>query len=375
MNRCRHPHSDELQPRQILRASFHRRRGLAPLELTLALPMLVFLMALMIDFGVAGAWKVRTQANTRYAAWRTVNARTGEFNPTPRFWPASAPLTTNAGTDLPQTSQLWDSQQALLCPCIRGPQLTAPSAPVTVNVPGRMEMDGTVLEGNAILERPVPLLKTALPGGKFRFNLKQDVFDDQWQFYSLGIGWNTDIRADVWWDVEHSDLSALDGTVDSFLQLLNDDLKTLQTNPRQGDLYPLDNDDEFTRYDGWPPPDFYPRLSGRCESDPLLLYTSAVSRLDEDGQTNQNSLLSRIDRLPCTMSNSFTSMYKSWICGLEQCGFDDGAIEPLRERYKDLAQFAQAQKCRGAPGLQLTRCTCPEKANCPCPPSPVGVGH
>lgn len=356
-------------------ASIHRRRGLAPLELTLALPMLVFLMALMIDFGVAGAWKVRTQANTRYAAWRTVNARTGEFNPTPRYWPASAPLTTNAGADLPQSSQLWDSQQALLCPCIRGPQLTAPSAPVTVNVPGRMEMDGTVLEGNAILERPVPLLKTALPGGKFRFNLKQDVFDNQWQFYSLGIGWNTDIRADAWWDVEHSDLSALDGTVDSFLQLLNDDLKTLQTNPKQGDLYPLDNDDEFTRYDGWPPPDFYPRLSGRCESDPQLVYMSIVSRLDEDGQPNQNSLLSRIDRLPCTMSNSFTSMYKSWICGLEQCGFNDGAIDPLRERYKDLAQFAHALKCQGAPGLQLTRCSCPEKANCPCPPSPVGVGH
>lgn len=375
MNRCRHPHAVEREPRQMSRASIHRRRGLAPLELTLALPMLVFLMALMIDFGVAGAWKVRTQANTRYAAWRTVNARTGEFNPTPRYWPASAPLTTNAGADLPQSSQLWDSQQALLCPCIRGPQLTAPSAPVTVNVPGRMEMDGTVLEGNAILERPVPLLKTALPGGKFRFNLKQDVFDNQWQFYSLGIGWNTDIRADVWWDVEHSDLSALDGTVDSFLQLLNDDLKTLQTNPKQGDLYPLDNDDEFTRYDGWPPPDFYPRLSGRCESDPQLVYMSIVSRLDKDGQPIQNSLLSRIDRLPCTMSNSFTSMYKSWICGLEQCGFNDGAIDPLRERYKDLAQFVQAQKCQGAPGLQLTRCSCPEKANCPCPPSPVGVGH
>lgn len=358
-----------------LRSPFHRRQGLAPLELTLALPMLVFLMALMIDFGVAGAWKVRTQANTRYAAWRTVNARTGEFNPTPRYWPTSAPLTTNGGADLPLSSQLWDSQQALLCPCIRGPQLTAPSATVAVNVPGRLEMDGTVLEGHAILERPVPLLKTALPGGKFRFNLKQDVFDNQWQFYSLGIGWNTDIRADVWWDIEHSDLSAMDGSVNSFLQSLNDDLKTLQTNPKQGDLYPLDNDDEFTRYDGWPPPDFYPRLRGMCESIPQTVYFEAVSRLDEDGRPNHNSLLSRIDRLPCTMSNSFTDMYKSWICGLEQCGFNDALIDPLRDRYRDLAQFAQAQRCQGAPSLQLTRCSCPENTNCPCPPSPVGVGR
>jgi hypothetical protein len=57
------------------------RRGLAPLELTLTLPILVLMMALMINFGVVGVWKVRTQANARYAAWRTITARTGEDNP------------------------------------------------------------------------------------------------------------------------------------------------------------------------------------------------------------------------------------------------------------------------------------------------------
>jgi hypothetical protein len=375
MHRCHPPNRFELRSRQVPRAKFHRRRGLAPLELTLALPMLVFLMALMIDFGVAGAWKVRTQANTRYAAWRTVNARTGEYNPTPRYWPASAPLTTNAGLDLWQSSQLWDAQPALLCPCIRGPQLTAPSAEVAVNVPGRMEMDGTVLEGNAVLERPVPLLKTALPGGKFRFNLKQDVFDNQWQFYSLGIGWNTDIRADVWWDIEHADLSSLDGAVDSSLQMLNANLQVLQSNPNQQDLYPLDNDDEFRRYESWRPPDFYPRLSGMCESNPDTVYTSIVSRQHKDGSPNRGSLLSRIDNLPCTMSGSFEDLYKKWICELEMCGFSDNGIDPLRQRYKDLAQFMQAQKCNGAPSGQLTRCECPEKTNCACPPSPIGVGH
>ena len=351
----------------------HSRRGLAPLELTLALPMLIFLMALMIDFGVAGAWKVRTQANTRYAAWRTVNARTGEWNPTPNYWPSTAPLNTNAGQDLPQTSQLWDSQKELLCPCIRGPQLTAPSAQVTVNVPGRLEMDGFVLEGNAILERPVPLLKTALPGGKFRFNLKQDVFDNQWQFYSLGIGWNTDIRADVWWDVEHSDMSSLDGDVSQLLQQLNENLQQLQSSPQHPDLYPLDNDDEFMRYQG-SHPDFYPRLGRMCETDPQVVYMTDVSRLDKNGMPNPRSLLTRIERRPCTMSASFTSMYRRWICELEMCGFDNSAIDPLRHRYDDLTQFMRSQNCPNTPG-SLTPCKCPPKTSCPCPPSPVGVGH
>lgn len=350
------------------------RQGLAPLELTLVLPMLVFMMALMINFGVIGAWKVRTQANSRYAAWRTVNARTGEFNPAPRYWPTNAPLTTGGGQDLPTSSQIWDSQPALLCPCIRGNQLTAPSAQVAVNVPGRLEMDGTVLEGNAQLDKPVPLLSTSAPGGRFRFNLKQDIFDNQWQFYSLGIGWNTDIRADVWWDIEHTDLSALDSAVATLQQQLDQNLNLLRSNPRRGDLYPLDNDDEFTRYAGWPPPDFYPRLNRICISDPQGVYMSAVSRLDQDGHPQAGSLLSRIDDLPCSMSRRFTAMYKQWICELEQCGFPENSISPLRQRYNDLAQFMGSLGCSRVPG-PLRPCQCPPMTSCPCPPSPDGVGH
>ena len=352
----------------------HPRRGLAPLEFTLALPMLVIMMALMIDFGVVGAWKIRTQANARYAAWRTVNARTGELNPTPSNWPANAPLLTHGAADLPSSSLLWDSTQALACPCVRGQQLTAPNAQATIKVPGRLEMDGFVLEGNAQLSKPLPLLPTAVPGGRFRFNLKQDVFDNQWQFYALGIGWNTDIRADVWWDIEHSNMATLDGAASSNLQSLNQTLQQMQSDRHAKDLYPLDNDDEFTRYGGWPPPDFYPRLGRVCISEPMGVYISVVSRSDGDGHPNKDSLLSRIDALPCSMSKSYATMYKNWICQLEQCGFPDDKIAPLRQRYNDLADFMREHGCPGSPG-QLNPCTYPPMATCTCPPSPVGVGH
>ena len=337
------------------------------------------MMALMIDFGVVGAWKIRTQTNARYAGWRTLAARTGQFNATPPYWPAAANLSVRTGTSLPDVSQQWDSMQDLLCPCTRGQRLTAPNAVAAINVPGRLEMDDDVVRGHAELERNLPLFRGALPatGGKFRFDVNQDLFDNPWQYSTLGIPWNDYPRSRIWWDIEHADLAALDPAIDSNKQLLDQNLQRLQANPNKADLYPLDNDDEFIRYSyGGTPPEFYPRLGRLCMSDANALYLSAISRLDQDGHPNRNSLLSRIDRLPCTMSGSFIGMYTSWICRLEQCGAPDGDIDPLRQRYGDLQQFMATLGFLGCsrPG-DLQRCVCPPMAVCPCPPSPVGVGR
>ncbi len=363
-------------PRSTFRAP-SSRRGLAPLEFVLALPMLVMMMALMIDFGVAGAWKIRTQTNARYAGWRTLTSRTGESNATPPYWPASAPLTAQTGTALPNVSDEWDATTDLLCPCVRGPQLTAPGAVASINVEGRLEMDDDVIRGNANLERDLPLFRGALPAtnGRFRFNLNQDLFDNHWQYNSLNIPDNDSPRSRVWWDIEHADLTALDPAIDTNKQLLDTNLQRLQSNPRQADLYPLDNDDEFLRYTG-DAPEFYPRVSRLCQADAEAVYFSAVSRVDRNGRPLPNSLLTRIDRLPCTMSSSFIGIYTSWICELEQCGAPDSEIDPLRQRYGDLQQFMgtlTSLGCSRPPNLQ--RCICPPMSFCPCPPSPVGVGR
>ena len=47
------------------------RRGLAPLELVLALPILLFVMALIVCYGTISAWKVREHSVARLAAWET----------------------------------------------------------------------------------------------------------------------------------------------------------------------------------------------------------------------------------------------------------------------------------------------------------------
>ncbi|MBI2480878.1 MAG: pilus assembly protein [Planctomycetia bacterium] len=48
-----------------------RRRGLAPLEFVLWLPVLLFVMALMVNYGTIATWRVRSEIVSQHAAWRT----------------------------------------------------------------------------------------------------------------------------------------------------------------------------------------------------------------------------------------------------------------------------------------------------------------
>ncbi len=63
-------------PRPGRRSSPVRRRGLAMLELVLALPILLFIMALIYNYGVVAAWKVRENSVARLAVWQTRWPRT-----------------------------------------------------------------------------------------------------------------------------------------------------------------------------------------------------------------------------------------------------------------------------------------------------------
>jgi hypothetical protein len=62
------------------------RNGLAPLELVIATPLLMMVMALMIIFGNAAYWKVRGLSVARNAAWSNRWPRNGTDEPTPSPW-------------------------------------------------------------------------------------------------------------------------------------------------------------------------------------------------------------------------------------------------------------------------------------------------
>ena len=58
------------------RRSPRTRTGLAPLELVLTLPILVFVAALIFNLGVIAMWRVRGEVNSREAVWRARWPRT-----------------------------------------------------------------------------------------------------------------------------------------------------------------------------------------------------------------------------------------------------------------------------------------------------------
>ena len=58
-----------------------RRRGLAPLELVLCLPVLLMTMALMVSFGAAATWKVRALNGARQGIWRDRSTWNGGGDP------------------------------------------------------------------------------------------------------------------------------------------------------------------------------------------------------------------------------------------------------------------------------------------------------
>ncbi|MBN1590259.1 MAG: hypothetical protein JW888_12160, partial [Pirellulales bacterium] len=80
------------------RAGQGTRRGLSTLELVLSLPLLLFVMALMINFGAAAAWRIRELSVARHAAWsnrhghRLATDGAGATRKLPCWWPDGATM-------------------------------------------------------------------------------------------------------------------------------------------------------------------------------------------------------------------------------------------------------------------------------------------
>lgn len=304
-------------------------------------------MALMINFGVAGAWKVRTQVAARYAGWSTVAERTGQSNPPPDNWPRNALWEEANGENLPDVDQLWNGHPDLLAPSIRGAVLTSPHQKIPVTVERRLEMDDEVQRGHAVLDRPLPLLRGATANGRFSYDLSQDLFDNRWQFFTMGFSNNEDMRALQWYAIEHQELARLDPNIGYSWENLQQLKQELINNQMKCHLYALDRDREFRIYYG-SAPDFYPRVRG-CSMDVMDVHQRLFT-----------PLIAEIDRLPVTVARRFFSMYDQWLCQLEACG---GPVADLPAKYGGLQQLATGQRgvripCqRGAPPP-------------PCPPFP-----
>ncbi|MEO2034154.1 MAG: hypothetical protein ABGZ35_18930, partial [Planctomycetaceae bacterium] len=164
----------------------HPRSGLAPMELVLYLPIMLFVMALMMLIGTAGAWKVRTHVNARQAVWRSLELRTGQDDPHPGNWPTSATMLTEDGRP-----PLFDQDPFIQHPVVRGPllvdQTTGNFLPIRDST---LDMTEGLLSGRARSRRVFPILQP-LPPHEFDFSRSHAVFDgSRWQFFTMGMGSN-----------------------------------------------------------------------------------------------------------------------------------------------------------------------------------------
>ena len=116
-----------------------RPRGLAPLEMVLAIPFLLMIMALMVNIGNVACWKVRALTVARHSIWGNLSPRThssgivpydqktGFADPRPDYWPAK---NANAGPqDLGNSAKVTDREVPRF-PVVRGLSDDNPVLPV-----------------------------------------------------------------------------------------------------------------------------------------------------------------------------------------------------------------------------------------------------
>lgn len=171
-------------PRQHNRPTgMHRRAGLAPLELTLSLPIMLFVMGLMIIAGTTGAWKVRTVTNSRQAVWRTLTPRTGHSDPNSRGWPESATMTREDARDLIDFDPFTDHE------VVRGQPLSAPTGESLTVEEGMFDMQDGVILGFTEMERAYPVMGK-MGSGQIHLKREHPILNDRWQFREMGLSSN-----------------------------------------------------------------------------------------------------------------------------------------------------------------------------------------
>lgn len=150
------------------------RRGLAPLEFVLCMPVLLFVLALMVGAGSKSCWKLRGLTAARDAAWRTRYPRSAGVLGNHVDWPPPATMNAagagpNGNLDSPELNQ----------PVVRGPNLG------TITVNGQL-LDPTRggLAGNSQRLWKPPLLPKL---GASSVNQRHPLVDGKWQHPQMRI--------------------------------------------------------------------------------------------------------------------------------------------------------------------------------------------
>ncbi|MBM79049.1 MAG: hypothetical protein CMJ78_00450 [Planctomycetaceae bacterium] len=212
----------------------HRRAGLAPLELVLSLPIMLFVMGLIIIVGTTGAWKVRNVSTSRQAAWRTTWPKNGHFDENPRSWPDYASM------------ERLDPEDAFIPHdpmhehfVVRGPVVADPESGKTMVVREELfDMQRGMVSGMSQIQKDFPVLGK-MPPGQIDLERQHRILDDRWQFQQMAIPSNRERRVLFMYPVDLAGM--IPGHIDRYVSAATDILNSDDSE----ELSMLDNDDEL----------------------------------------------------------------------------------------------------------------------------------
>lgn len=291
-----------------------RRAGLAPLELVLVLPLLMFATALIINAGTAASWKVRALGTTREAAFRARWPRSNA-KPHPASWPSGA-IVGNEGTN---SLGVLDRDE-IDKPVVRGPTVGATDVDEQLLNPAR----GTY-RGHSEIVRQRPLLPVF---ANMHYDLDHLIVEDTFPYLRTGLSSNVQRRIKVIYDMEEDHLAEW-GQYEAAVARTASTLTETNLLPLTYRLPPWGSsstwyeDPDFYRlrwkYRSSPgnfrrrSPDHHPRLPGFCGLNADSVYknnvASLIAAIGDDPDKRDPSV-------PRTLAQSYITLYRGAIAAV-----------------------------------------------------------
>lgn len=287
------------------------KRGLATLELVLTLPLLVLLMALLINAGTSAAWRLRAQGVAREAVWRNLWPR-GATKPDPANWPKTASFAVDNEYD-----ELMLDVEELQQEVIRGP---LPNVDVDFEL---LDPSNHGRIGRASIRRERPILPKI---GPMAHAVEHRLFDRTWTYPQTGLPSNGARRIKPLYDMHESEFNEYF----AFQAAVADVQKALVVTNLRPLGPPTMSDPDFAVFVVAPgvhrnQPDSHPRLQSFGNEDPasaldpewvrenrLRNPSGLIDRIiDNDNQTSDASV-------PRDVAGVYRSLYRDAIAWARQ---------------------------------------------------------
>ncbi|MFM8219269.1 MAG: TadE/TadG family type IV pilus assembly protein [Planctomycetaceae bacterium] len=248
------------------------RAGLAPVELVLVLPLLLMVLALIINFGHQVAWKSKALTAARQGEWRQRPMRhAGGRDEAPFEWRPPERM----GGGGAASARLFQNDPYEQFTVVRGPQLFDPQANPPASAlqvdTSLVRMDSTVSEGSASVNRPLPLFQSL---SRISFDVRHPLVESHWRFAEMGFGGNQSRRIERLYNYQPS------GNMLNRGERFRQAALAILGSPARPALAVLDRDEELRNWFG-SSPDFHPTLprTVACDLDVAQVLQGDVAPL------------------------------------------------------------------------------------------------